>query len=342
MTVVGSEEARFTNSESPPIDLHRHLEGSARIGTVLELAREHRLPLPAWTPEGLRPHVQVTEPLPDLRAFLTKNDIVASVLVDYEACQRLAYECVEDAGREGIAYLELRFSPLFLTRRHGYDPVGLIEAVADGARGGEHDHGVRTNLIGVLRRNSGPEAARSELEALLARRDLLVALDLAGDEQRWPARLFADHFRRAREEAGWRVTVHAGEAAGPESVWGAIRELGAERIGHATRAVEDLRLMDFMAERRVGIEANLTSNVQTSTISGYEHHPLRTFLERDLLATISTDNPTTSGITLAYEYEVAAPAAGLDEGLARRARANALEVAFLSKEEKAVLGKREP
>jgi adenosine deaminase len=125
-------------------------------------------------------------------------------------------------------------------------------------------------------------------------------------------------------------------------VWGAIRELGAERIGHATRTVEDPRLMDFMAERRVGIEANLTSNVQTNTIPSYEHHPLRSFLERGLLATISTDNPTTSAITLAYEYEVAAPAAGLDEGLARRARANALEVAFLGKEEKAVLGKREP
>lgn len=151
---------------------------------------------------------------------------------------------------------------------------------------------------------------------MLTRRDEIVAPDLAGDEARWPARLFAEHFRRARE-AGLRVTVHAGEAAGPESVWEAIRELGADRIGHATSAVQDPRLMDFMAERRTGIEANLTSIVLTNAAPSYERRPLRPFLEHGLLATTNTDNPTTSGITLAHEYEAAAPAAGFDEKLIR-------------------------
>lgn len=325
-----------TEPEFPPIDLHRHLEGSARIETILDLARQHEVSLPAYTVEALRPHVQVTEPLPDLRTFLKKNEIVANVLADYEACRRMAYECVEDAKLEGIVYLELRLSPMFLCRRHGYDPVGVVEAVIDGVKGGERDHGVRTNLIGVLARNYGPDVAREELEALLARREGIVALDLAGDEVNRPAALFAEHFRRG-SEAGWPITIHAGEAAGPWSVWEAIRELGAQRIGHGTRAAEDPALMDYIAEKGIGVEANLTSNVQTSAVASYAEHPLRWFLKRDLLATISTDDPTTSAIDLAHEYEVAAPTAGLDRKLIRRAAGNAVELAFLSKGEKATL-----
>jgi adenosine deaminase len=175
-----------------------------------------------------------------------------------------------------------------------------------------------------------------ELDALLAHREQLVGLDLAGDEARFPGALFVEHFRRGRA-AGWHVTIHAGEAAGAESVWQALRELGAERIGHGVRAAEDPALVDFLAERRIGLEMNLTSNVQTSTVPDYAHHPLRTYLERRLLATINTDDPATSGITLPGELKVAAPAAGLGPAQVRQAQANAVETAFLTDGEKAAL-----
>jgi adenosine deaminase len=199
--------------------------------------------------------------------------------------------------------------------------------VADGARRGARDCGLRTNLIGILSRTFGPAAAARELQALLTRREAIAALDLAGDEARFPAALFAEHFRRARA-AGWRVTVHAGEAGGPASVWQAVRELGAERLGHATRAAEDPALLDLLAARGIGVEANLTSNVQTSTVPDYARHPLRLFLERGLLATINTDDPSVSGIDLPYELTVAAPAAGLSAAQIRQARVNALKIAF--------------
>ena len=130
-------------------------------------------------------------------------------------------------------------------------------------------------------------------------------------------------------DAGLRVTVHAGEAAGPESVWSAIRDLGAVRIGHAVRAVEDPALLDFMAERRIGVESSLTSNLQTSTVPSYEVHPLKTLLAHGILATLNTDDPTISGIDLRHEYEVAAPRAGLTREEIRSAQANAVEIAFL-------------
>ncbi len=148
-----------------------------------------------------------------------------------------------------------------------------------------------------------------------------------------------EHIRRARD-AGWQITVHAGEDGGPEAIWQAIRELGAGRIGHAVQAVQDPALLDFMRDQRIGIETNLTSNVQTSIVPDYADHPLRQFLELGLLATINTDDPGISGITLAHEYQVAAPAAGLTPGEIHQAQRNALEIAFLEPAEKAALAAR--
>ncbi len=315
------------DSSLPLIDLHRHLDGSVRLTTILDLARQHNVPLPAWDVEGLRPHVQVTESQPGIMVFIAKFKLMIDVLVDYAACRRVAYENVEDAQREGIDYIELRFSPWFMAAPNGLDPAGVTEAVADGAEQGARDLGIKVKLIGILSRTYGTDVAWKELDALLRHRERLVALDLAGDEANQPGELFIEHIRRARE-AGLRITIHAGEAAGAQSVWQAIRELGAERIGHGVRAIDDPALLDYMAEHKIGVESCLTSNVQTSTVPSYGEHPLRRFLERGLLATINTDDPGISGIDLPYEYQVAAPAAGLTAEHTRQAQRNALDVAF--------------
>jgi adenosine deaminase len=320
----------------PLIDLHRHLDGNVRLETILDLGRRHNLPLPAWDLKGLRPHVQVTEPQPGVMAFIGKFKWMMAVLVDYDACRRVAYENVEDARQEGIDYVELRFSPWFMAESHSLDPAGVVEAVAGGVEAGARDFGVKVNLIGILSRTYGTDIAWKELEALLQHRDRLVALDLAGDEANQPGGLFAEHLQRAWD-VGWQVTIHAGEVAGPESVWQAILDLRATRIGHAVRAVEDPVLLDYMAERQIGIESSLTSNVQTSTVPDYASHPLRVFLERGVLATINTDDPGVSGIDLRHEYEVAAPAAGLTAEHTHQAQRNALAIAFLSAEEKDAL-----
>jgi adenosine deaminase len=223
-----------------------------------------------------------------------------------------------------------------MAESHGLDPAGVVDAVVDGVTAGRRDFDQRVNLIGILSRTYGVDIAWKELEALLHRRDAMVGLDLAGDEANWPGELFVKHLLRARE-AGWHITVHAGEADGAASIWQALRELGAERIGHAVAAEDDPALMDYMADRQVGVEANLTSNVQTRTVPDYASHPARTFLERGMLVTLNTDDPGISGIDLRYEYEVAAPAAGLSPDQIRQAQRNALTVAFLPEAEKATL-----
>jgi adenosine deaminase len=320
----------------PLIDLHRHLDGSVRLETVLELADQHGITLPARDVDGLRPHVQVDEREPGVMAFIARFRWLLEVMADPEACRRIAYENVEDAKAEGIDYLELRFSPWFMSERHGLDPAAVTEAVADGVEAGRRDFGLDVGLIGILSRTYGPAVARRELEALLTQRGRLVALDLAGDEAAFPAALFTEHFRIARE-AGWQVTIHAGEAAGPESVWSSIRDLGATRIGHAVRAGEDPRLLDHMRSHGIGIEANLTSNVQTSAVPSYAAHPLKRYLDAGLEASINSDDPTISGIDLRHEFEVAAPAAGLTARHVRQAQQSALEMAFLSAERRRTL-----
>ena len=320
------------DQDPPLIDLHRHLDGSVRLETILDLGRQHNLPLPAWDLEGLRPYVQITgdaegNSLPGVMAFIAKFEWMTRVLVDYDACRRVAYENVEDARREGLGYIELRFSPWFMAETHRLDPAGVVEAVVDGVEAGARDFGVQTALIGILSRTYGPDACWQELEALLRYRDHLIGLDLAGDEANYPGDLFVDHFRRARD-VGWRITVHAGEAAGPESIWQAVRDLGAERIGHGVAAIHDPALMDYLAERGIGIETCLTSNVQTRTVPDYASHPARVFLERGLRVTLNTDDPGISAIDLRHEYQVAAPAAGLTPEQIGQARQNALAVAF--------------
>lgn len=317
----------------PVIDLHRHLDGNVRLTTILELGRKFDVELPGDDLASLRPHVVVTGVEPDLVSWLEHLLPMVRVLGDYDACRRIARENVEDAVAAGLDYVELRFSPYYMARPHGLDPAAVTEAVIAGVDEGGAATGLPVKLIGIMSRTYGPEACTVELEALLAHRDRIVALDLAGDEKGWPAELFVTHFERGRD-AGWRITVHAGEAGGAESVWAAIDLLGATRIGHGVRSVDDERLMETLVGRRIGLEINLTSNLQTSTVPSLAAHPLSTFLERGIPATINTDNPVVIGCDLRHEYEIAAPAAGLSAAQIRQAQANALEIAFLTSDER--------
>lgn len=317
----------------PLIDLHHHLDGSVRLHTILDLGRKYNLSLPASSLEELRPFVQVSSPEPDILAFFEKFKWQTIGMVNPEACRRIAYENVEDAAGEGLDYIELRFSPIFMSQTHKLLPQAVVEAVVDGVRAGEKDFGIRANLIGILSRTYGVDSAWQELNALLTHREQITGLDLAGDEIHFPGKLFVEHFRKVRD-SGWHVTIHAGESAGAESIWQAIHELGAERIGHAVHAPEDPKLMDYMLKHQVPIESNLTSNVQTSTVADYPSHPLRSFLEHGLCATINTDDPGISAIDLHYEYHAAESLAGLSDEMIHQAQRNSLRAAFLTISEK--------
>lgn len=317
----------------PLTDIHRHLDGNIRAQTILDLARQFNVALPAHDLASLIPHVQVIEKEPNLLGFLQKLDWGVAVLGSLDACRRVAYENVEDAVRAGLDYAELRFSPYYMARSHQLPLQGVVEAVIDGIAAGCRDFDTDIRLIGIMSRTFGSEACQQELDALLTAQDQIVALDLAGDELGFPGELFNTHFRQARD-SGWHITVHAGEAAGADSIWQAIDQLGAERIGHGVAAIVDRNLMNHMAQHQIAIESCLTSNLQTSTVLAADQHPLPHFLRHGILATINTDDPAVQGIEIQHEYQVAAPQAGLTPAEIRQAQINGLNVAFLAESEK--------
>ena len=247
---------------------------------------------------------------PSLVAFLKKLDWGVAVLADYDACRRVAYE---KRGRSvacrGSTMRRAALQPDHMAMTHKLHPQGVVEAIIDGVAAGSRDFGIKTNLIGIMSRTFGTEQCKQELDACLAHRDRLVAIDPAGDELGFPGELFTDHFRRVRD-AGMRVTVHAGEAAGPESMWQAIRELGPSASATAS-GHQDPALMAYLAEHRIGIESCLTSNLQTTTVASLADHPIRQFLAAGVLACLITDDPAVEGIDLPHEYEGGCPAAGM-------------------------------
>lgn len=320
----------------PLVELHRHLDGNVRLETVLDLGRKHNVDLPAWTLEGIRPYVQVDGREPSLMDFIAKFEMLRRVMVDYDAVRRIVRENLEDAVREEIDYIELRFSPRFMAEHHGLDTFAVAEAACDALEEAA-DLPVKAKLIGIISRHYGPDEGWTELEAAIRCRDRgVVALDLAGDEARFPGDLFVDHFRKARE-AGLHVIAHAGEASGAASVRQAVLGLGAERIGHGIRAIEDPEVMDLLAERGIPLEVCPTSNVHTSTVPDLRSHPLPALLERGLAVTLNTDDPSISGIDLAHEYRVAREELGLDEDRLRAMQEAAVAAAFLAPKERSEL-----
>ena len=324
------------NTDLPLVDLHRHLDGNILPETIWRLANKNGIELPASSLEELIPLTQIQDQTSDLLAFLQKLDYGVSVLASVDDCYTVAYENMLDAKRQGIDYVELRFSPYYMAMNHNLNMADVVAAVIDGVRAGEKDTGVKANLIGILSRTFGAETCMAELESLLVHKDKIVALDLAGDEINFPAVQYQEHFKKGRD-AGWNITVHAGEADGPQSVWNAIEMLGATRIGHGVAATQDPKLMEYMAKNNISVESCPTSNYQTATIKAVKDSPMPVFLDNNIVVSLNTDDPAVSNIDLPHEYDVAKNVIGLSDAQLRQVQENGVHAAFLSDSEKQAL-----
>jgi adenosine deaminase len=323
--------------DTPVVDLHRHLDGSVRLQTMLDLALQHGLEMPGHDVETLRPHAQITGTIADLKTCLPKFALMQRVMADYDACRRIAWENLEDAVAEGIDYIELRFSPGFMAEVHHLDPAGVTSAVCEAWEEARDKLPIQAQLIVIMSRHYGPEACEAELDMALHNRDRgVAAIDLAGVEEMGPGQLFVSHVRRARE-AGLRVTIHAGEWSGPQSVRQAVLELEADRIGHGIGAKDDSEVMDLLQERNVAIESCPSSSVQFSMVPSFDEYPLPMWLERGLLVTVNTDDPGIQGIDLPHEYRILREELQLGDAQIRRLQENGLQAAFLDEGQRAAL-----
>ncbi|MDR7304003.1 adenosine deaminase [Haloactinomyces albus] len=282
----------------PRYDLHCHLDGSVRPSTIDDLAREQGIALTAPV-EHL-----VTAPVDcgSLTRFLPYFDLPLQVLQTPEALRRAARELVEDFHTDGVVYGEVRFAPQLHGER-GMTQDEAVSSVAEGLAAGRDATEVATGLLLCCLRHQTPQESLAVAETALRHQNAVAGLDLAGDEQCYPATPHRGAFELAHA-AGLACTVHAGEAAGPASMWEAIDVLGARRIGHGVRCVSDRALLDRLRREGIALEMCPTSNVQTGAVAGLLEHPAAGLLGEGLPVTINTDARTTSATTLGHEFSM--------------------------------------
>jgi len=321
----------------PKVDLHRHLEGSLRLKTLAEIAQEHGLDLPSYDIEQLRPYVQVTNDPPDFHRFLEKFRLLRRFYTTPEAVKRVAYEAVADAAEDNVRYLELRLNPEALAEARRFSLSDVADWVIEAVHQAQADYDIQVRLIAMIRRDKSLENAWEIARLAIERRDDgFVGLDLAGDEVNYPATPFISVFQAAKE-AGLGITIHAGEHGSAENVREAICEMGADRIGHGVRSIENHQVIQLLREHKTVLEVCPTSNLQTGVMHSFAHHPLRDLYYLGVRATINTDDPSVSDTTLTDEYLVAVMGIGIAIPDIKQMILYAAEGAFLPPDEKAAL-----
>lgn len=287
----------------PKVELHVHLDGSVRPETMVDLAATRGVELPTRDPDLLRRHMLVDDAA-HLEDYLARFDLTIALLQDPEAIERVAYEMVEDAARDNLRYLEVRYCP-WLSTRQGLTMDEVVAAEWRGLSRGAADFGVGARIINCTLRHYDPERSVEIAEhSVRARADGVVAFDLAGGEAGRPPGVHGEAFDIAVRGL-LRVTVHAGEAASPASIAEAISRCHAERIGHGTRLHEDPALQDHVRDRQLLIETNITSNLQTRAVARAAEHPVRRYYDAGLAVTLCTDSWLMSGVSLTDEYWLA-------------------------------------
>lgn len=318
----------------PKVELHRHLEGSLRLSTMLDIARQHGVTVPAST-LNLSGLVQVQDQDPmTFSNFLDKFKTLRLFYKSPDVIHRVSAEAVEDAAKDNVRYLELRFTPVALSRAEGFPLHDVMDWVITSAQEAAKKYKIKVGLIASVNRHESPELA--EQVAWLAVDHMkhgLMGLDLAGNEAEFPSTPFHGIFKEAKQ-SGLHVTIHAGEWGPADNVKDAIENLGAERIGHGVRILEDDTVVSLAKERGTVFEVCVTSNFQSGVVESIEAHPLHKMMERGLKVTVNTDDPSISRITLANEYQIACDKLNVTVDDLKKSIIVAAQSAFLDDEDK--------
>ncbi len=338
LTATMPTDLRQLVFQLPKVELHRHLEGSIRITTLVEVAQQYNIDLPARDVEGLRSHVQITPDSPtDSAHFLSKFAVIRRFFHAPEIIRRVAREAVEDAAADNVKYMELRFTPKALAKLQNYSFSDVVRWVCEGVTEAQAQRDIRVRLIVSMNRHESVLEGERALRAALDHRAMgIVGLDLAGQESGYPANPFYRLFAEAKQQ-GLGITVHAGEWFGPRNIKDAISVMGADRIGHGVRVVEDSKVAQLARESKTMFEVCPTSNLHSGVFPAAKYHPLRDMIDLGIKASINTDDPAISNITLTDELALALGPLGLTLDNVKGAILNAAQSAFLPPDEKAAL-----
>ena len=324
-------------------ELHLHLEGTVDPATLAELSRRHPTTMPVLnnrykdvSDSGRVLSVEDARALYDYKnfvGFLMAFKSVTERLRDPEDYELITYRMIEKLAREGVLYAEVYVSVgVIFWRGQEFDP--LFEGMERGRERGERDFGVKVNWIFDAVRHFGPEEAEKVVaKAIDLRHRNVIGIGIGGDEARGPAENFREIYAHAAKQ-GLHLTAHAGESTGPESIWSALRELKAERIGHGLHAVDDPTLVEHLARTGTPVEICLSSNVRTGCCRAINEHPVRRLFDAGVKITIATDDPEMFGTSLCREYGLLQNSFGFSDEELRQLSGNSFEASFLSSQDK--------
>jgi len=314
----------------PKIELHLHLEGAIPLPALWELLGKYGRPAGIGSLADLERRFTYRDFPHFLETWVWKNNY----LREYDDFTFIAAEVAADLARQHIVYAEAFYSPGDFAR-HGLEPQKLTEAIRKGLA--RHDGEARVNLVADLVRNYGPEQGGRWLREIAEVKSLgVVGIGIGGSEHKFPPEPYAAVYEEARG-FGFRTNAHAGEAAGPASIWGAIRALNVDRIGHGTRAAEDPALVSYLAAHRVPLEMCPISNVRTGVVPSVATHPIRQFFDAGVLVTVNTDDPKMFNTSLEDEYVALERDLAFTWAEIQTLNANAIEAAWCSDDVKQAL-----
>ncbi len=318
----------------PKVELHRHLEGSLRLDTMLDIARQHGITIPEDVLR-LSTLVQVQEEdMFTFQNFLAKFNTLRLFYRSPDVIHRITREAIEDAAKDNVKYMELRFTPVALSRAERFPLHDVIDWVMTSAQQAAKECGMIVRLIASVNRHESTELAEQVAWLAVEHMDHgMVALDLAGNEAEFKSEPFNGIFKEAKQ-SGLHITIHAGEWGPAANVKEAIAELGAERIGHGVRVLEDNDAVALARERGTAFEVCITSNYQSGVVNSLDTHPLVKMLDAGVNVTINTDDPSISRITLSHEYYIACEDLHMPQSTLRQRILAAAQAGFLAETEK--------
>ena len=311
--------------EMPKTELHLHLEGAIPLETLYNLIQRRGGDPSISALEDLERKLIYTDFAHFIDVWTWKNTFIKEER-DFE---EIAYQVLRNLSEQNVKYLEAFYSPGDYWRQ-GLSVQGITEYVIKGKERAYHDFGIRSELIVDLIRDHGPEVGMQRLDEVTPYLGKgVIGIGLGGSEQTFPADPYESVYKEARQR-GFRLTAHAGEAVGPESIWVAIKKLGCERIGHGVRAKEDPQLVSFLKERQIPLEICVVSNVKTKVFDSVETHPIKQCFEDGLMVTVNSDDPTMFNTSTTQEYLLLAQKLGFTLRDIRHLTMNGIEASFMS------------
>lgn len=332
MSVTFSNKSKKLIAELPKIELHIHIEGAIPLETLFHFVQRQGRKTMIKTRDDLRRKLTYKDFEHFIEVWVWKNSLIEEES-DFEV---IAYQVLDSLSRQNVKYVEAFYSPGDY-RRKGLSVEGITEHLIRGKERAYNDFGIRCELIVDLIRDHGPEVGLQRLREVMPYVGKgVIGIGLGGSEQSFPCDAYASVYHKAREQ-GFRLTAHAGEVVGADSIWAAVEKLGVERIGHGVRAHEDPQLISLLKERQIPLEMCVISNLKTGVCKSIETHPIKDYFQRGLLVTVNSDDPTMFNTSMTQEYSTLVEKLDFSLSELKLLSINAIRASFMSERDKELM-----